>query len=93
MCIRDRSKETREHYLLHVQKVFELVGDSPAIAKQNAATIMRLETAMAKASMSRVDRRDPHKLVHKMKLAELEKLAPNFDWTAYLSLIHIYQRQ
>jgi len=78
-----KSKETREHYLLHVQKVFELVGDSPAIAKQNAATIMRLETAMAKASMSRVDRRDPHKLVHKMKLAELEKLAPNFDWTAY----------
>jgi putative endopeptidase len=78
-----KSKETRERYLQHVQKVFELIGDGTAAAKQNAETVMRLETAMAKASLSRVDRRDPHKLVHKMKLAELSQLAPNFDWAAY----------
>src|ERR1022692_736829 len=78
-----KSKETREHYLQHVQKVFELIGDSPAAAKQNAETIMRLETAMAKASLTRVERRDPHKLVHKMKVADLTQLAPKFDWTAY----------
>ena len=78
-----KSKETRARYLQHAQKVFELLGDSPAAAKRNAATILRLETAMAKASMSRVDRRDPHKLVHKMKLAELIQLAQNFDWTTY----------
>ena len=78
-----KSKETRERYLQHVQKVLELIGDSPASAKKNAETIMRLETAMAKASLSRVDRRDPHKLVHKMKLAELGQLAPSFDWAAY----------
>jgi endothelin-converting enzyme/putative endopeptidase len=78
-----KSKETRERYLLHVQKVFELIGESPATAKQDAATIMRLETAMAKASLTRVERRDPHNLVHKMKLADLAKLAPNFDWVAY----------
>ncbi len=78
-----KSKETRERYLQHVQKVFELTGDAPAAAKKNAETVMRLETAMAKASLSRVDRRDPHKLVHKMKLADLSQLAPNFDWPAY----------
>jgi endothelin-converting enzyme/putative endopeptidase len=78
-----KSKETRERYLQHVRKVFELIGDSPASARKNAETIMRLETAMAKASLSRVDRRDPHKLVHKMKLAELSQIAPNFDWAAY----------
>jgi putative endopeptidase len=78
-----KSKETREHYVQHVQKVFELIGESPAAAKKDAETVMRLETAMAKASMSRVDRRDPHKLVHKMKMADLEQLAPNFDWAAY----------
>ena len=44
---------------------------------------MRLETALAKASMTRVERRDPHKLVHKMKVADLVQLAPNFDWVAY----------
>ena len=53
------------------RRVFELIGDSPAAAKQNAETVMRLETAMAKASMTRVERRDPHKLVHKMKVADL----------------------
>ena len=78
-----KSKETRERYRQHVQRVFELIGDSPAAAKQNTETVMRLETALAKASMTRVERRDPHKLVHKMKVADLVQLAPNFDWVAY----------
>ncbi len=83
-----KSKETREHYRQHVQRVFELVGDSPAAAKQNTETVMRLETAMAKASLSRVERRDPHKLVHKMKVADLVQLAPNFDWVTYYREMH-----
>jgi len=40
---------------------------------------MRIETALAKASLSRVDRRDPHKVYHKMTLAELHGLAPDLD--------------
>ena len=78
-----KSKETRSRYLEHVQKVFELAGDSPETAKANAATIMRMETAFAQASLTRVERRDPHKLVHKMKVPDLEQLAPNFDWPVY----------
>jgi len=78
-----KSKETRERYLQHVQKVFELIGDDSATARKNAETVMRLETAMAKASLTRVERRDPHKLVHKMKVADLTQLAPNFDWVSY----------
>jgi endothelin-converting enzyme/putative endopeptidase len=78
-----KSKEIRNHYVQHVERVFELIDDDPAIARQNAETVMRLETAMAKASLTRVERRDPHKLVHKMKVADLTRLAPNFDWPAY----------
>jgi len=78
-----KSKETRERYIQHVQKVFELLGDNPQTAKQNAETILRIETALAKASWTRVERRDPYKLKNKMKLAELNQLTPNFDWTAY----------
>jgi putative endopeptidase len=78
-----KSKETRQHYVQHIQKVFELIGDTPTTAGKNAETVMRLETALAKASLTRVERRDPHKLVHKMKIAELAQLAPNFDWAAY----------
>ena len=78
-----KSKETRERYLVHVEKIFGLLGDSPAAAKSNAETVMRLETGLAKASLTRVQRRDPYNLKHKMKVAELEALAPNFDWTSY----------
>jgi endothelin-converting enzyme/putative endopeptidase len=78
-----KSRETRERYLQHAQKVFELMGESPATAKEDAGTVLRLETALAKASLTRVERRDPYKLKHKMKVAELERMAPNFDWKTY----------
>jgi endothelin-converting enzyme/putative endopeptidase len=78
-----KSKETRDRYLQHVQQVFELSGDSSETAKANADTVMRLETLLAKASLTRVDRRNPYNLKHKMKLAELSQLAPNLDWSAY----------
>src|SRR5215469_10650377 len=79
----EKSKETRARYLEHVAKVFELMGENEAAAKKNAATVMRLESDLAKASMTRVDRRDPYKLKHKMKVEELGALAPSFDWKAY----------
>jgi putative endopeptidase len=81
-----KSKETQQRYVQHVQKIFELMGEEPAAAKRNAATVMRMETALAKASMTRVDRRDPYKLKHKMNMADLHALAPNFDWKAYYSV-------
>lgn len=79
----EKSKETRARYLEHVERVFELMGENEAAAKKNAATVMRLESDLAKASMTRVDRRDPYKLKHKMKVEELGALAPSFDWKAY----------
>ncbi len=83
-----KSKEIRERYLQHVQKVFELLGDNPETAKKNADTIMRMETDLAKASLTRVERRDPYKLKNKMKLADLIQLAPKFDWQTYYREMH-----
>jgi endothelin-converting enzyme/putative endopeptidase len=78
-----KSKETRERYLQHVQKIFELLGDKPAVAKQNADAVMKIETALATASLTRVERRDPYKRKNKIKLADLEQMVPSFDWPAY----------
>jgi putative endopeptidase len=78
-----KSQETREHYAGHVQRIFQLMGDSEDAARKNAATVLRLETAMAKASLTRVERRNPHSLVHKMSMTELEQLAPKFNWSGY----------
>ncbi len=84
-----KSKETRERYLQHVQKMFELLGDSPEMAKQNAATVMRMETELAKASLTRVERRDPYKQKHKMGPADLGKIAPDFQWSAFLTTVQV----
>jgi len=78
-----KSEELRKAYVAHVAKMFELLGDKPSDAATEAATVMRIETALAKGQMTRVERRDPPKLYHKMSVEELQKLAPAFDWNAY----------
>jgi endothelin-converting enzyme/putative endopeptidase len=86
-----KSKEIRVKYLAHIQRMFELLGDTSATAAQEAATIMRLETALARASLSQVDKRDPYKLFHKMDAKHLQALTPGFDWSAYLLAIGLPQ--
>ena len=80
-----RTTAIRKAYQVHVQKMFELLGDSPKAARQEAKQVLRIETALAKGSMSRVDRRDPRKLYHKMTRAEFEALAPDFQWNTYFA--------
>src|SRR5215471_18949648 len=48
-----KSVETRQKYLAHVQKMFELAGDSPDTAAAEAKAVLALETGLAKASMDR----------------------------------------
>ena len=79
-----KSEEIRQKYLVHVQRMLELLGDSPEAAKREAATIMKIETALAKSSLTRVEQRDPHNLFHKMDRKQLQALTPNFDWNTYL---------
>jgi putative endopeptidase len=80
-----KSKELRDAYLKHVQKTFQLIGDSPEKALAKAETVMTIETELAKASIDRVSRRDPNKIYHKMSVAELAKLSPQFDWNRYIT--------
>ena len=79
-----KSEEIRQKYMAHVQRMLELIGDAPATAKKEARTIMNIETALARASLTRVEQRDPHNLFHKMDLKQVKALAPSFDWDTYL---------
>jgi endothelin-converting enzyme/putative endopeptidase len=79
------SKETRDRYVAHVQKMFELLGTEPTSARANAAVVLRIETALAKATLTRVEQRDPYKIYHRETLAGLQKLAPAFDWQTYFT--------
>ena len=80
-----KSQETRQRYVAHVQKMFELLGDAPTTAAARARTVMDIETGLAKASLTRVDKRDPYKLYHKLSPAQLQALTPSFAWDKYLS--------
>src|SRR5262249_26422691 len=64
---------------------FTLLGDGPAIAVGEAEAVMRIETALAIGSMTRVERRDPKSLDHLMSTADLQKLAPEFQWQAFFA--------
>lgn len=77
-----RLKDIRAKYQVHVEKMLALAGH--ANAAQEAAAIVALETEIARVQWSAVENRDPVKGYNMMGFAELQKLAPNFDWTAWM---------
>jgi putative endopeptidase len=84
-----RFQEIRKLYIDHVTKMFTLAGDSPDQAAREAAAVMEIETAMAKASTSRTDLRDPEKTYHIYTAAEFQKLTPEFDYSVYFKDVKV----
>jgi putative endopeptidase len=84
-----KSKELLKAYVAHVQKTFELLGDKPGVAAAEAQAVTRIETALAKGSLTRVELRDPQKLYHKMSREDLQKLSPSFHWDTYFTKVGI----
>lgn len=79
-----RSQKIREAYRDHLVKMFGLIGDAPTDAAQNAATIVRLETALAQAQMSRVEMRDPYKTYNKFVVSDFSKTTPALNWSVLM---------
>jgi endothelin-converting enzyme/putative endopeptidase len=80
-----KSAELRAKYVAHVGAILELAG-TPA-ASAGAATVMRVETDLARHQLDIVARRNPANVNHRMKRDELQALMPAFDWRAYLNEI------
>ncbi|HYM82196.1 MAG TPA: M13 family metallopeptidase [Candidatus Limnocylindria bacterium] len=80
-----KSDTLRRDYVTFMERTFQLAGAKPEQAKGNAERILRLETALAESSLTRVQMRDPHALYHKMSVKELGALAPAIDWSAFFS--------
>lgn len=80
-----KSQETRAKYVEHVQRMLQLLGDDAAAAGAGAEAVMRIETALARATLTRVERRDPYKISHKMALRDLQALTPALDWSIYFT--------
>ncbi|MBL7480536.1 M13 family metallopeptidase [Legionella bononiensis] len=80
-------KKIREAYVNHLDKMFQLLGDSPEKAAKEAKIVMDIETKLAKISMPIIERREPKAVYHIMTLNELEQITPDFSWQFYLKAI------
>ncbi|RZK98550.1 MAG: M13 family peptidase, partial [Hymenobacter sp.] len=84
-----RSKSIRAAYQTYLTNTFKRLGDSESAAAANAATVMRIETRLAKASKSPVDLRDPQANYNKMTVAEASKAYPNLNLPLLLKDNHL----
>ncbi len=83
-----KSEEIRKKYVQHIGKIFELIGVPAAEAQKKAATVMSIETDLAKASLDVTTRRDPQKLVHEMSKTELDALSPRFNFAQFFARLN-----
>jgi endothelin-converting enzyme/putative endopeptidase len=86
-----RSVSLRAKYAEHVSRVFQLIGDAKPRADEGAQVVLRIETALAKSHMSRVDRRNPDNTYHRLPRAKLKELMPSWPWDAYFTQMGIAQ--
>ena len=82
--LKDDFAKQRDAYRAHVIKMLTLLGETPADATTHAATVLELETALAKAGRSRVELRDPIKNYNKVSTPELLAQNPALPWRTYL---------
>lgn len=80
-----RSTKIRDAYQQYLVKLFTLMGEDSTTAKKDAADEFKLETALAGASMTRVEMRDPYKLYNKFNTAGLTAKTPGMDWKNILA--------
>jgi putative endopeptidase len=83
----DKAKAARDFYRQYVERMMLLVGLPEKGAKQAAIDVLRLETELARASKTRVERRDPKGLYNKVDRKGLARLAPRFAWDSYFEAL------
>ena len=81
----EKDEEIRKQYVQHVVNTLKLLGESESQAAQDAAAIMKLETALAKVSLDITSQRDPHNVYHLMPAKDLQAMAPTFTWDRFYS--------
>jgi putative endopeptidase len=82
-------ESVKKEYSEHIARMFECLGNYPESAQANAATIMKIETELAKNCQNAVEQRDPQKQYNPFTKAELAKLTPNVNWNVYFANIGI----
>jgi putative endopeptidase len=79
------SQKIRDEFTAHVARVFGLLGDKPEAAAKEAATVLAVETALAKPSFTNVQLRDVNKTTNHYTVDSLKSLGPNIDWSGFFA--------
>jgi putative endopeptidase len=77
-------KKIREQFVAHTSKQLQNAGVAKDAADQQAKDVLAFETRLAKASLSRIDLRDPNNQYHWVTVAEADKTAKNFPWSEFM---------
>lgn len=75
-----RSKEIRDQYMAYIGRMFSLTGMAEEEAEKASKKILSMETRLARAGMTRLEQRDPHRTFNKFTLTELEETCPGIQW-------------
>src|SRR5262249_18828337 len=83
----EESIKLRDKFVAHLERMFGMIGDAPATAKANAATVMSMEMRFARASKNPVELRDPVNYYNLMTVVDADKLMPGFGWDSYAAKV------
>jgi putative endopeptidase len=86
---KDEHKAVRDAYVAHLARLFELSGTKPDEARAKAQGVLAFETRLAKASLSRVELRDPKNQYHFVDVVAANKITPHFDWAAFFKALGV----
>jgi putative endopeptidase len=86
---KDEHKDIRAAYLVHIAKLFALTGVADTEAKQKADAVLAFETRLAKASLSRVELRNPKNRYHFVSVAAANKVTPHLDWGVFFKAVGV----
>ena len=87
----DRFKNFRTKYVEHLERVFTFAGEGDP--GTNAATVMKIETALAEPQWTPVQNRDRDKTYNKYYLDGLSDFTPNFNWKALYAGLELDETQ
>lgn len=79
-----RSIEIRRRYREHITAMFMRIGETAPQAASDVAAVLKIEDTLARATLTPTEQRDPHKVYHRMSIADLQALMPSFRWRDYL---------
>jgi putative endopeptidase len=80
----ERTTKIRTAYQAYIVNMLLLMGQDATTAQKNAKDIYQLELALAEASLTRVQMRDPYLLYNKYNTESINKLTPGIEWKSLM---------